>query len=142
MSISESNIADHIIFNVKLKDGIVYFLNHLAVLEFHNGVHVDLSTFKSTASEITTFFGTTKPFGLITNKVNSYSVEILDIKKAPSLLPNLSAYGIVTHNNAGKMNAIIESQYCKWKNICFDNLYEGINSVYQTIKNKNKIALN
>lgn len=142
MTITDSNVAPHIIKRTMSEIGSTHFFNHIAVMEFNEGSHVDLISFGQTMHDITTYFGTTKPFGIVSNRVHSYSVDILDIDKVPQLMPNMVAYGIVTHNEAGRMNAIIESNFCKSKDICFDNLYEGLDTIYQRVKKRIQLSLN
>lgn len=142
MTITKSNVASHIVKQTKSDVGSTHFFNHIAVMEFNEGVHIDLISFGKTINDITTYFGNNKPFGLIANRVNSYSVDLLDINKVYPLLPNMAAYGIITHNEAGRMNAIIESNFCKSKDICFENLYEGLDTVYQKVKQRIKVTLN
>lgn len=142
MTITQSNVAQHIIKLAQSEVGSLHFFNHIAVVEFNEGVHMDLISFGKTMNDIVSYFGTSKPFGLLCNRVNSYSVDILDIDKVPQLLPNMAAYGIVTHNEAGRMNAVIESNFCKFNNICFDNLYEGLDTVYHRVKQKINVNLN
>lgn len=142
MKIINSDVASHIIKQTKSEIGSTHFFNHIAVMEFNEGVHIDLISFGKTMKEIITYFGPTKPFGLVTNRVNSYSLDILDIDKVPPLLPNMVAYGIVSYNEAGRMNAVIESNFCKSNNICFENLYEGLDTVYNRVKRSMFVSLN
>jgi len=141
MTITKSNVAQHIIKHTQSEVGTLHFFNHIAVMEFEEGVHMDLISFGKTMKDIVSYFGTTKPFGLLSNRVNSYSVDILDIDKVQPLMPNMAAYGIVTHNEAGRMNAVIESNFCKSTDICFDNLYEGLDTVYNRVKDRMSITL-
>lgn len=40
------------------------------------------------------------------------------------------------------MNAKIESSFCEWKGICFDNLYESLNTIQQRIESDFSDRLN
>lgn len=142
MSITESNLASHIIKQTQSDIGSIHFFDHMAVIEFNEGSHIDITSARPALHSIIEFFGYTKPFGLVTNKVNSYSVSLLDIKDFRQAVPNLLAYGIVSYNNAGRMNAEIESSFCEWNDICFENLYEGLDTVYNRVKAKATISLN
>ena len=142
MNIENSDLAAQVIKKTESTIGNVHYFNHVAVIEFKEGSHVDLTSVIPTLNDILEHYGKSKPFGIIVNRIYSYSVSILDIKEARQKLPNLSAYGIVTYSHAGKMNAQIETSFCEWKNICFSNLHEGIDSVYQTVKEKIAVSLN
>ncbi|EDP70584.1 hypothetical protein FBALC1_07493 [Flavobacteriales bacterium ALC-1] len=142
MSIRNTELAPQIIKQTTSDVGIVHFFNHLAVVEFNEGAHIDLSAVKKTLNDLLEYFGNSKPFGIIANRVNSYSISLLDLKEARQSLPNLSAYGIVSYNDATRMNAEIESSFCEWKDICFDSIYEGLDTIYDRVKRKIKVGLN
>jgi hypothetical protein len=134
MTITNSHIAIHILNHIKSRIGTIHFFEHLAVLEFYDGAHIDLNSFRKTINNINLYYGPNQPYGLLCNIVNSYSIDLLDITKIPSLMPNLVAYGIVTHNEAGRMSADLQSGFCNLTNISFSNLYEGFNAIYQRVK--------
>ena len=142
MSISESNLASLIVKQAKSNVGIVHFFNQIAVIEFNEGTHIDLVSVNDTLRDILNYFGRSKPFGIVANRVNSYSISLLDIKDARQKLPNLTAYGIVSYNNATRMNAEIESSFCEWKDICFNNLHESLDTIYKRVKLKTNSTLN
>jgi adenine-specific DNA methylase len=66
--------------------------------------------------------------------VNSYSMNPTDSLRFKEELKNLSAYGVVTYTNAGRLNAEIENKFCKNQNICFNDLYETTDIVYNKVK--------
>ena len=142
MSITNTELASQIIKQTTSDVGIVHYLKDLAVVEFYEGSHIDLTSVRKTLNDLSDYFGHNKPFGIIANRINSYSISLLDIKDARQALPNLSAYGIVSYNNATRMNAEIESSFCEWKDFCFNTLYEGIDTVYKRVKDKTNISLN
>jgi len=141
MTIEKSNVANHIVKQIQSEVGTLHFFEHIAVLEFNEGTHIDLISVGKTLSDILEYFGNSKPFGIIANRVNSYSISLLDIKDAKQALPNLAAYGIVSYNSASRMSAEIESSFCYWEDICFDNLYQGLEVIYKRVKSKT-ISLN
>ena len=141
MKIVNSNVATEVVKQVESKFGQLHLFNKIAVVEFNEGVHIDLKAFKNTINEINSYFNN-KPFGLVANRVNSYSISLLDLKSVHNLMPNMKAYGIVTHDEAGLMNAVIESNFCGANNISFDNLYEGLYTVYNRVKQSIPYSLN
>lgn len=134
MTIASSNVASQIVKQTRSEVGTLHFFNHLAVIEFNEGTHIDLKAVRKTLNDLTDYFGYSKPFGIIANRVNSYSISLLDVKDARAALPNLSAYGIVSYNSATRMNAEIESSFCQWNDICFNNLYEGLDTIYKRVR--------
>ena len=142
MTIVNSNVASQIVKQKHSDAGILHFFNHIAVVEFNEGLHVDLNSGRQIIHDLMNYFGNTKPFGLIANRVNSYSIALLETMEVKSIFPNMVAYGVVSHNEAGRMNAIIESNFCASKDISFDNLYEGLEAVYLRVRHQLNLSLN
>ncbi|MFD1162081.1 hypothetical protein [Hwangdonia seohaensis] len=142
MRIIESEFSNHIIKSVQKDLGNIYFFNHIAVVEFNEGVHVDIDNSKEIFDEINTYFGTAKPFGVIANRVNSYSVKLLDADLFRKKVKNLCSYAVVSYNLAGKMNAEIENSFCLSENISYNSIKEAINNVYGKVKTSTSFSLN
>lgn len=140
MTITKTNLAPQIIKQSKLNAGNIHYFNHIAVVEPSEGVHFDRSVISKVITDLKTYFGEDRPFGIVANKVNSYSVSILDVKDMKSEIPNLASYGIVSYNKAGKLSAKIESSFCERKDICFNNLYEGLDVVYHRVKQRIRLV--
>lgn len=143
MTITNSKVASQIVKQEQSEAGTLHFFNHIAVVEFNEGIHADLNVGKTMINELIKYFGNSRPFGIVANRVNSYSIALLETPEIRSIFPNLVAYGIVSHNQAGRMNADIESQYCSsTSNISFGNLYEGLDTVYQRVVKKLNLSIN
>ncbi|MFP4845913.1 hypothetical protein [Winogradskyella sp. PE311] len=142
MSIVNTELAPQIIKQTTSDVGVVHYFNHVAVVEFNEGSHIDIISGRKILTDIISYFGNAKVFGVVSNRINSYSVSTLDIKDVRQALPNLAAYGIVSYNEAGRMSAQIESAFCLRKDICFNDLYEGLDTVYQRVKDKMGLSLN
>ena len=142
MTITNSNVAQQIVKQEQSDAGTIHFFNHIAVVEFKEGIHADLITGRHLLDAIMTYFGNSKPFGIVANRINSYSIALLETQEVRSIFPNLMAYGIVSHDAAGRMNADIESQFCTSENISFNNLYEGLDTVYKRVISKIPLSVN
>lgn len=142
MTITNSNLASQVLKQEVSQAGTLHFFNHMAVLEINEGVHVDLNSCKKTIGDLLSYFGNARPFGLVANRVNSYSIDLMETEEVRSIFPNLVSYGIVSHNEAGRMNAEIESQYCTSRNISFDNLYEGMDVVFKRVIKHMAVSIN
>ncbi|APY07343.1 hypothetical protein BWZ20_03075 [Winogradskyella sp. J14-2] len=142
MGIEHTEFASEIIDQNSTDFGVTHFFKDIAVIEFNEGAHIDLNAVNPTLKSIKKHYGNFRPFGIIANRINSYSISILDLKKARQKLPNLAAYGIVSYTNATRMNAEIESSFCEWKDICFNNLYESLNTIQQRLGNDFSDQLN
>ncbi|MFD2534228.1 hypothetical protein [Gelatiniphilus marinus] len=142
MKIMESDFSKHIIKSVQKDLGNIYFFNRIAVVEFNEGVHVDINNSEEIFDELHTFFGTSEPFGVIANRTNSYSVKVLDAELFRKKARNLCGYGVVSYNLAGKMNAETENMFCLSDDICFNSIPDALNSVYHKVKNCSSFSLN
>lgn len=142
MTITDSNVASQIVKQEQSEAGMLHFFNHIAVVEFYEGIHVDLTSAKKTIEDLMKYFGNQKPFGLVANRVNSYSISLLETAEVRSIFPNLVSYGVVSHNEAGRMNALVENSFCLSENISYDNLYEALDTVYKNVTNKLNFTLN
>ncbi|AUP81216.1 hypothetical protein [Flavivirga eckloniae] len=142
MKIIESEISNHVLKTIKKELGTIFFFNHVAVVEFNEGVHVDINNSIDFFDEFKSYFGESRPFGIIANRIHSYSVKLIDVDLFRKQANNLCAYGVVGHNAASKMNARIENNFCADDNIEYDSLYEAINAVYYKVKKRLVTTLN
>jgi len=142
MKITESEFSQHIKKTEKLTLGELHFFKHIAVVEFNEGVHVDIHNISEIFKKLISYFGISEPFGLVANRVNSYSINLLDVGSFKEIMNNQCIYGVVSHNKASAMNAEIESNFCSRDNIHFKNIGDGLNFVYNKVKNKISISLN
>ncbi len=134
MKIAESDFASHIVKSVHNKLGNIFFFNHIAVIEFNEGVHIDINNSSEIFEELTNFFGNSRPFGVVANRINSYSVKLLDAELFRKKVKNLCYYAVVGHNTASKMNAEIENRFCKSQKISYDSIHEAMNTIYGKVK--------
>ena len=142
MKLIDSRVAPQILKHAVTDTANLHFFSEIAVVEFNDGVHVDLASAQNTIDEILHYFGCSKPFGIVANRVNSYSISLLDAVEMKPKLPNLVAYGVISYNIAGRMNAIIEDNLCENYNVSYTNLYEGLDAVHQRVKGFTSISLN
>lgn len=142
MKITESDFSNQIIKYAENKLGTIFFFNHIAVVELNEGVHFDTNNCSLIIDELITYFGNSKPYGVVANRINSYSVNLLKTSYYREKAKNLKAYGVVGHNLASKMNAEIENGFCASQNVDYDNIYEAVNSVYEKIKSSRFFSLN
>lgn len=142
MKISESKFSNQILKFVENQVGNIFFFNHIAVVELNEGIHFDINNSSLIIDELVTYFGESQPFGVIANRINSYSVNLLDTPLYKEKAKNLYAYGVVGHDLAGKMNAEMENDFCVSEKVDYDNIYEAINTVYNKIKSSGLFSLN
>jgi hypothetical protein len=142
MKIIESDFSNQIVKFVQNKLGDIFFFNHIAVVELNEGIHFDINNAYLILEELKSYFGETKPFGVIANRVNSYSVDLLNTPKYRDEVKNLKSYGVVGHDAASKMNATIENGFCDAEKVDYDTIYDAINHVYNKVKKSKLFSLN
>lgn len=142
MKIIESDLSNHIKKSVEKELANIHFFTHIAVIEFNEGVHVNIKNSREIFDELKSYFGISRPFGVVANRINSYSVKLIDTPLFRDEAKNLRAYAVVGHNTAGRMNAEIENGFCISEKINYDNIYEAINDVYIKVKNDILFSLN
>jgi len=134
MKIVNSDFADQILFFVHNQLGKIFFFNHVAVVELDEGIHFNINNADIIINELKKYFAE-RPFGVIANRINSYSVDLLDTPRYKEKVKNLKAYGVVGHNLAAKMNAEIENDFCEAAKVDFEDLNEAVYKVYEKVKN-------
>lgn len=134
MKVNQSAISTQVNKVLSTNIGNLYFFNNLVISEFNEGVHASFENCSEVISSIIEHFGKSKPFGFITNMINSYSSEPLDTPKFPETMRNMAAYGAVCYSKEAKMSIIIENGFCNNKIICYKDLYEATDSVHNKIK--------
>ena len=134
MKVLESNLKNHVIKSVSHDIGDVYFFNHFAIIEFGDGQHVTLEGSTGLLDHIKNYFGESRSFGVISNRVNSYSMQPMDVARAKEQFPNLAGYGVVANTSPGRLSAHIEDTFCTTQNIKFNNLYEAVETINSRVK--------
>lgn len=132
MTVLNSKLKDHVKDTYALDIGTLHFLENIAIVEFNHGLHITIENSKSIFSHIEKYFNH-NTFGLIANRVNSYSIHPLDMQRIREVYPNLGAYAVVATDKASKMSAEIENSFCQTHDINFDNLYEAVEMVNQRL---------
>ncbi|GAA4237243.1 hypothetical protein GCM10022291_23520 [Postechiella marina] len=141
MKLLESDFSNQVLKQVKTKIGDIFFFNHIAIIEFYEAVHVDVDNCTEIFNEIKTYFGDARSFGIISNRINSYSIKLLDVPLFRLQFKNLKGYAVVGYTPASKMNAKIENNYCLSHNIDFDNIYEAVDFVYRKVRHEIQLSL-
>lgn len=142
MKIVDSDFSYQILKFVENKLGSIYFFNHIAVVELNEGIHFDINNASMIIDEFESYFGSSQPYGVIANRVNSYSVNLINTQVYKKMAKNLHAYGVVGHDLASKMNAEMENNFCASEKVNYNTLYEAINKVYEKVKNSGSFTLN
>lgn len=124
MTAKESPFSKHIEATYRLKVGDFHFLRNFVVAEFNEGVNASYHDLEE-AHDLAKDYYKEKPFGFISNRINSYSINIMDVLKHQNKFKDLNAYAIVTHHRSSKISLIVEDYYFKLKRQRFNSLSEA-----------------
>ncbi len=121
---------DHTLINVEL--GRLYLFDNYVVAEFKEGVDINFDNFSDVTEIIKKQFND-KPFGFISNRLNSYSINLKDATKFNAYFPNLKAYAIVAYNSITQRVFELENHFFTFNREAFKNLEHAAEWVEKTL---------
>ena len=116
--------------------GTVYIYERIIVTEFNEGVNVSYTTGFNLLVAVLKHIGN-KPYTIISNRINSYSVQPTDYKFLERI-PNLKGIAIVAKDAISSANAMLEAKFFTKSFAVFNDLRsasewsEGLVSSYLT----------
>lgn len=114
--------------------GRIYIFENYVVAEFKEGVDINFDNF-SDMSEIIKKEFADKPFGFIANRINSYSINLMDAHKFNAYFPNLKAYAIVAYTPMTKRIFEVENHFFTFNREAFISLKEASHWVEKSLSN-------
>ena len=93
---------------IVLKIGTLYFSKHFCVSEINEGVHIGFKESQEIIIALVEHYGENLKIGFISNRTNSYSIDIREWIKFNEVYHFLIATAIVTYNDLNFNIAIIE----------------------------------
>ncbi|GLB49164.1 hypothetical protein [Neptunitalea lumnitzerae] len=81
------------------KIGTFYFFDEYVITEFNEGVTVSFDSCKDLCFLINKYYGDTTPYGVISNRINSYSVFPTDYFYLKNMFFNLRCIAVVNYIN-------------------------------------------
>lgn len=134
MSITEYKITSELKDFIEVNIGKLYFFEDYLITEFNEGVHINFDSFKETRDAIINFYGDNN-FGVITNRTNTYSLDLNDANRFNKSFPNLKAYAVVSNTLFGKGVFEIENQFFTYTRQIFKTIENAILWVEETLEN-------
>ncbi len=125
MQLINSDLFSKIKNSYTIKNGIVYFFENFFVTEINEGVVQDFENSKDLIPLVDLHFGTDKPFGIISNRINSFSINLLDSEKFRERYPNAIAKAVVSYSEQTTKLFHLESHFCDVKRKEFKCLLES-----------------
>ena len=133
MSIKEHSSVKDLINSIEVKIGKLYFFQNYVVTEFNEGVHITFENFSETGRLIKAFYKDAD-FGVITNRTNSYSLNLSDAKKWNTIFPNLKAYAVVSDRIFSKGVFDVENQFFDYNRKIFKTLPDALDWVKEILE--------
>ncbi|WP_292944876.1 hypothetical protein [Olleya sp. UBA1516] len=136
MNIINSEIYNQIKEVHKFPMGDLFFFENMIIAQVNEGEHVSFDSTKIAFKCIYDYYEAfKKPFGIISNRLNKYSIEVLDLPKYSKNLPNLKLYGVVGYTNFNDINISLEKQFSKIPVLDFDNITKAYDTINDYILN-------
>lgn len=121
---------DYELLNVK--QGRLYLFDNYIITEFNEGINITFENF-SEVSEIIKNHYKNEPFGFISNRINSYSIDLNDAHLYNKTFPNLKAYAVVVYKSLTHRVFEVESHFFNFNREVFKNLENATEWVENTL---------
>ena len=115
-------------FKLELDFGTYYLCDKFVIGELNEGIHFDFEKADTIAEKLVGFYGISPELSLISNRVNSYSVEPQNWTRVLKFYPKLLRSScIISYNTLSQFNADLEKRFFSKTIVTFETLAEGIN---------------
>ena len=133
MKVIDSPMAHLIEDTIVCSIGDFYFFRDFIVAEFNEGSHVSYHEFEE-VMELGDRKYQKKSVGFISNRVNSYSINVLNMFQNSAYLTSVKAYAIVCYNNVTQNVLEMEDHYFSVSRPRFTNLITAVAWVQNEIR--------
>lgn len=139
MSIQETTLYQNVKSHKSIHLGHLFFFENFLVAEFNEGVEINYKNFDAARQLIKDYFGN-ENFGLISNRINSYSIVITD---APlfNQCDTLKAYATVSYSLFAEKVFHVENYFFKFNKQNFNSLTDAKVWVEDTLTIQSKPSL-
>ena len=130
VSVKETDFFKEVVKVFNYPFGNVYVFDGFVVSELNQGGTIGWEQTKLIVDDVTRFFNSKGENVIyISNRINSYSVIATDWLKFFKQRYTLKAYCVVSENQSGILNLMIEKLFFKNKIKHFEDIYTAINFV-------------
>ena len=139
MTLLNSAYSQKVKSSYQLGLGNIFFFENILISEINEGKHVNYNEALDYRDLIEEKFND-KPFIYISNRVNQFSVNIMDFEKFCDTFPNMKAFITVYYNQFTYKGLAFEKQFCKIPYLDFKTVKEAYKFSVKELKvsNKNK----
>lgn len=125
MNIEKSNFYNQVIKEQSFSLGDIFFFENIVFTQINEGMHFNYENALEMIKSIYNFYGEEKKFAFVSNRINNYSIEVLDSPKRAELFPNLVIYGIIPYSTSDKINIKLEKQFSEKPVLEFNSIEEA-----------------
>lgn len=140
MKVDESTFFKQVLSSYNIANGHVYFFENFYVLEINEGANVTYDNSRDLIKLVDQHYNDQK-FGIISNRIHSFSSNLLDSDKFISHHKNAVGKAVVTYSASSSINFELESHFCRLKRQKFNNLYDAVDWIEELMKVSNKTAV-
>ena len=115
--------------------GDLYFYDNFVISQIGEGVILGKPELIEAMVLMKDYFGTEKPYGLISDRVNSYSINLPELIPIARQFGKLTVNAVVVYSNIGYGNFEIEKRLLKFKGQIFFDLNQAIDWTKKEIQN-------
>ncbi|MBD0831810.1 hypothetical protein [Aestuariibaculum sediminum] len=125
MTASKSPYYPMVKHHLKLDICELFIFKNFVIAEFKEGSCIGYPDFWEAHELIKKYFGNNQ-FGFITNRINSYAIEVTDANIFNDTFKNLKVFATVTYNGTTRKIAELENHFFKIQRSFFSNLTDAI----------------
>jgi len=107
-----------------LETGKFYFYDNYVVGEFKDGILVTINNFKE-IHELALQHFNDQPYGYVSNRINSYTINVINFIDHEEIFEKLVAYAIVSYNNITTATVNYENYYFNTHRKQFEGIEEA-----------------
>lgn len=116
--------------------GTVYFFENYFIAEFNEGTDIDFFNFQEIHDLVQEHFGDS-PFGFISNRINSYSINLNHAELFNISYPNLKAYAVVVYKSLSEKIFELENIFFEFNRKAFNDMNDAVKWVEAILKKDN-----
>ena len=120
----------------QLDIGTFYFYDTFLIGEFKEGILVTIENFKKIHNIALEHFKN-KPYGYISNRINSYTINVINFINHEEIFEKLVAYAIVSYSNITTSTVNYENYYFNTHRKQFEHLNDATVWVEDEVRNYN-----
>jgi len=132
MKVLDSCFANQVEATYCIEIGDFHFFKDFVIAEFNQGCYVSFKDLYD-IHDLGSLFYQDGHFGFISNRVNSYSIDLIDFHKNRNKLKLIDFYAIVTYSHFSKKMLPMEDYYFRIDRHSFNYLDNAIHWIFKKI---------